>query len=115
MMAFQQEKEAARRILGAIEDGTLRVGDTFRLIEEADPTLVYFIFAWIRAWYPSSHPAADGVLGRLGELVSQYPRAARMAKQGESDSLVTWFEDQYSYRDLRADDFIDVIVEKLEG
>lgn len=114
-MAFQQEKQVAQRILSAIEDGNLKVADTYHLIEEADPTLVYFIFAWIRAWYPSSHPAADGVLGRLSALCTQHPKAARMAKEGESDSLVTWFEDEHSYRDLRAEEFIDLIVEKLEG
>ncbi len=114
-MSFQQEKQAAHKILSAIEDGNLKVAETFYLIEEADPTLVYFIFSWIRAWYPSSHPAADGVLGRMSELVTQYPKAARMVKQGESDSLVGWFEDEYSYRDLRADAFIDLIVDKLEG
>ncbi len=114
-MAFQQEKQAALRILSAIEDGNLKVAETFYLLEEADPTLVYFIFAWIRAWYPSSHPAADGVLGRLSDLCTQYPKAARMAKEGESDSLVTWFEDQFGYRDLRNHEFIDLVVEKLEG
>ena len=114
-MAFLQEKQEAHRILSGIEDGNLKVAETFYLIEDADPTLVYFIFAWIRAWYPSSHPAADGVLGRLSELCTQFPKAARMAKEGESDSLVKWFEDEYSYRDLRADAFIDVIVDKLEG
>ena len=113
-MAFRQEKQAAQRILSAIEDGTLKIAETFYLIEDADPALVYLIFAWIRAWYPSSHPAADGVLGRIGELCVQYPKAARMAKEGESDSLVTWFEDQYDYRELRADEFIDLVVEKLE-
>lgn len=114
-MAFQQEKQAAHRILSAIEDGNLKVSETFHLIEDADPTLVYFIFTWIRTWYPSSHPAADGVLGRMSELCAQHPKAARMAKEGGSDSLVTWFEDAHSYRDLRADAFIDLIVEKLEG
>lgn len=84
-------------------------------MEDADPTLVYFIFAWLRAWYPSSHPASDGVLGRLSELCSQFPRAAKMAKEGGTDAVVAWFEDQYGYRDLRADEFVDVIVEKLEG
>ena len=51
----------------------------------------------------------------LSELCTQHPKAARMAKQGESDSLVTWFEDEHGYRDLRAEEFIDLIVEKLEG
>lgn len=84
-------------------------------MEEADPTLVYFIFTWLRAWYPPSHPAADAVLGRLGELCSLHPEAARRAKEGQKDALVEWFEDAYSYRDFRGAEFIDLVVEKLEG
>ncbi len=114
-MSFDQEKRTARRILAAIEDGKLNATDTYHLIGQADPALVHFVFAWIRAWYPSSHPAADGVLGRLAELCTRYPKAARLAKEGESDPIVAWFEDEYSYRDLRANEFVEVVVEKLEG
>ena len=114
-MAFNMEKAEARRLLGALEDGTLGASDTFHLVEEADPTLVYFVFAWLRAWYPPSHPASDAVLGRLGELCSRYPKAARMAKDGKEDALVEWFEDAYGYRDFQAAEFIDLVVEKLEG
>ena len=114
-MAFEHEKRSARRLLGAIEDGTLDTPNTWYLISEADPTLVYFIFCWIRAWYPAHHPAADGVLGRLTELLTRYPKAAQLAKEGAADSLVGWFEDEHEYRDLRADEFIALIVEKLEG
>ena len=114
-MAFEQEKQAAARILSAIEDGTHDALQTFHLIADADPTLVYLIFAWIRAWYPSSHSAADGVLGRLTELCAKHPTVTQMAKEGESDSLVAWFEDEYNYRDLPAAEFVDLVVEKLEG
>ena len=114
-MAFNMEKAAARRLLGALEDGKLETTDTFQLVAKADPTLVYFVFAWLRARYPSSHPASDGVLGRIGELCSRHPKAARMAQEGKEDSLVEWFEDAYGYRDFRADEFIDLVVEKLEG
>ncbi len=114
-MAFKMEKAAAQRLLGALEDGKLGATDTFHLVEQADPTLVYFVFAWLRAWYPSSHSASDGVLGRIGELCSRYPKAARMAKDGKGDALVEWFEDSYGYRDFRAAEFIDLVVEKLEG
>ena len=114
-MSFDFEKRSARRLLAAIEDGVLGTADTFHLIGEADPTLVHFIFEWIRAWYPASHPAADAVLGRLGEVCTRYPKAVQIAKSGGSDPLVAWFLDEYRYRDLRADEFIDLIVEKLEG
>ena len=114
-MAFNIEKAEARRLLGALEDGKLGARDTFNLVEKADPTLVYFVFTWLRAWYPPSHPASDAVLGRLGELCSRYPKAAKMAKDGKEDALVPWFEGSYGYRDLRAAEFIDLVVEKLEG
>ncbi len=114
-MAFNREKAEAERLLGALENGTLGVTETFHLVEEADPTLVYFVFAWLRAHYPPSHPASDAVLGRLGELCSRYPKAAQMARDGQGDALVAWFEDSYGYRDFRAAEFIDRVVEKLEG
>jgi hypothetical protein len=114
-MAFDMEKAAAQRLLGALEDGRLGAADTFHLVEEADPTLVYFVFTWLRACYPPSHPASDGVLGRLGELCSRHPKAARMVKDGKEDALVEWFEDAYNYRDFRGAEFIDLVVEKLEG
>ena len=114
-MAFDMEKAAAKRLLGALEDGTLGASDTFHLVQEADPTLVYFVFTWLRAWYPPSHPASDAVLGRLGELCSRHPKAAKIAKDGKDDALVPWFEGSYGYRDFRAAEFIDLVVEKLEG
>ncbi|MFT7625030.1 MAG: hypothetical protein ACI9WU_004221 [Myxococcota bacterium] len=114
-MAFNLEKAAAQRLLGALDDGRLGASDTFDLVKEADPTLVYFVFTWLRASYPPSHPASDAVLGRLGELCSRYPRAAQIAKEGKEDSVVEWFEDAYGYRDFRAAEFIDLVVEKLEG
>ena len=67
-MAFEQQKRNARRILEGLEDARLSTSETFHLVEEADPTLVFFLFAWLRAHYPSSHSASDGVLGRLGAL-----------------------------------------------
>ena len=114
-MSFDQEKRTARRILAAIEDARLDATDTFHLVQDADPALVHFIFAWIRAWYPSSHPAADGVLGRLAELCAKYPKAAQMVRTGAADAIVDWFEETYAYRDLRANEFIELVVEKLEG
>ena len=114
-MAFSIEKAEAQRLLGALEDAKLGASDTFRLVEKADPALVYFVFTWLRAWYPANHPASDAVLGRMGELCSRYPKAARMAQDGKEDPIVEWFEDAYNYRDFRAAEFIDMVVEKLEG
>jgi hypothetical protein len=114
-MSFETEKREARAILAAIEDGGPTPAQTFRLLQGADPTLVHFVFAWLRAHYPSSHPSSDGVLGRLGTLCTEHPQAARMARTGGEDPLVAWFAEAHSYRALDADAFIDLIVEKLEG
>ncbi len=114
-MSFETEKREARAILAAIEDSGPTPAQTFRLMQDADPALVHFVFAWLRAHYPSSHPSSDGVLGRLGALVTEHPAAAKMARKGAEDSLVAWFEESHSYRELDADTFIDLVVEKLEG
>ena len=114
-MAFDREKQDARRLITAIDDGTHGASDIFFMVREADPTLVYFVFAWLRANYPPSHPAAQAVLGRLAELCSRYPDAAKRAQGGGDDPIVEWFEDAYSYRDFARSEFIDLVVEKLEG
>jgi hypothetical protein len=114
-MAFEQLKRDAQRILEGLEDAKLNTDQTYHLVVEADPTLVFFLFAWLRANYPSTHSASDGVLGRLGELVTKYPTVARMARAGESDAVVAWFQDAYGYRDFRSREFIDLVVDKLES
>lgn len=114
-MEFEHEKRQARRILSGIEDGTLRTGEIRSLVDAADPALVYFIFTWIRSRYPAHHPAFDGVIGRVAELCNTYPSVARKIKEGESDSIVEWFEDAYAYRDFKATEFIALIVDKLES
>ena len=114
-MAFESEKRAARSILSAIEDGGVTPGQTFDRLRGADPALLHLIFAWLRARYPSSHPTSDGVQGRLAELCVQYPAAARIANKGQADPIVAWFEDGHSYRDFSAQDFVDLVVEKLES
>lgn len=114
-MSFEHEQQQAMRLLQALEDGALPTDRARGLFESADPALVYFIFAWLRAWYPPSHSAAQGVLGRIVALCTASPQVARMAKKGEKDALVAWFEEAYDYRDLQRDAFIELIVEKLEG
>jgi hypothetical protein len=114
-VAFEQEKQVVRAILSAIEDGPLDLSMTAERARNADPTALYFVFGWVRAWYPATHPAADGVLGRLAELCDAHPDVAQMSKKGGFDPIVDWFEDEYEYRDFSAPDFIELIVEKLEG
>ena len=114
-MAFEQIKQDAERILEGIEDYKLTTDQIHRLVVEADPTLVFFLFAWVRAHYPSSHPASDGVLGRLGALLTDHPDVARIAKAGGSDPVVAWFQESHSYRELQSREFIDLVVDKLES
>ncbi len=113
-MAFEHEKGLAARLLEVVEDGTLSVIDIRPLYEEADPALVYLIFAWLRARYPASHSAAEGVLGRIVGVCSS-PRVARKVKEGEKDFIVEWFEETYDYRELDRDVFIGLVVDKLES
>jgi hypothetical protein len=114
-MAFVHEKRTAARMLEALEDGNLEHEDTRSLLEDADPALVYFLFAWLRVRYHAGHSASDGVLGRIVALCAGGSKVSKMARAGERDALVTWFEETYEYRDIDRDDFISLIVEKLEG
>ena len=114
-MSFEHEKRAARNILDAIEDAGISAARTFDLVRDADPALLHLIFSWLRSRYPSSHPTSDGVLGRLSELCTRYPKAAQMAKVGQSDPVVAWFEEGHNYRHYSASDFLDLVVDKLEG
>ena len=113
-VAFDKEQRAALEILESVENGSMTTAESFYLIERADPTLIYFIFTWLNQHY-SGHPAAEGVLGRLVTLCSAYPAVTKLAKEGQADPVVRWFEDVYQYRDFGSRAFIELIVEKLEG
>lgn len=114
-MAFEHEQRQALRILEGIEQGSMNAAESYNVTEDADPALIHFIFNWLRAHYPASHPAGDAVMGRLAALCAAYPAIARKAKAGATDSVVAWFEDAYAYRELDAKAFVALIVEKLEG
>jgi hypothetical protein len=114
-MAFDHEKRVASRLLGAIENGSLPPDQTLPLLRDADPVLVYLIFTWLRNRYHAGHSASDGVLGRIVHLCSESAAVAKMARTGGDDPIVTWFEDTYEYRDVDRDEFISMIVDKLEG
>jgi hypothetical protein len=113
-MAFELEQKAALRILEGIENGTLNATESLALVEEADPTLVYLIFTWLRAHYGPDDPASEAVMSRL-LAISNRPAVAKLVKEGQGDPVVEWFEDAYSYRKLGSKEFIELIVEKLEG
>jgi len=113
-MAFEQEQRAALRILEGIEEGTMSSADSFTLVDEADPALVYLIFTWIRHRY-AEHVNSDAVIGRLVAISDRYPSVKTKMKEGQADPVVEWFEDAYSYKSLGSNEFIALIVEKLEG
>ncbi len=113
-MAFEQATKAALRILEGIEAGTMSTADSLQLVDEADPALVYLIFTWLRTRYGASDPAGEAVLGRL-VAVSKLGNVAAKMKAGQADPVVAWFEDEHSYRDLGSREFVELIVEKLEG
>jgi hypothetical protein len=113
-VAFDKEQRAALEILESIENGTTSAAGSFHLIEHADPTLIYFIFEWLKQSY-AGHPAAEGVHGRLAALCTAYPAVTKLAKEGKADTVVQWFEEAYRYRELGSREFIELIVEKLEG
>ncbi|MCH9687253.1 MAG: hypothetical protein K0V04_37815 [Deltaproteobacteria bacterium] len=113
-MAFEHEQAQALRILEGIEQGSMTAAQSYGLIEDADPTLIYLIFTWLRKRY-RKHEAAEAVVGRVLEILSLYPAVTRKVKEGEDDPVVAWFEDAYSYRNLDGPAFIALIVEKLEG
>ena len=112
-MALEQEQRAASRILEGIEEGTMSASDSLALVEDADPALIYLIFTWLRKRY-AEHPNSDAVVGRL-VAISDRGSVAKKMKEGQADSVVEWFEDSYSYRDLGSKEFIELIIDKLEG
>ena len=114
-MSFDHEKRQALQLLQGIENGTLSVVDAGRQMEKADPALVYFIVTWLRSRYGGDHPAAEGVVGRLVELTGANPTIKAQMREGKADAIVTWFEESHEYRELGAPEFVDLVVEKLEG
>ncbi|MDB4953043.1 MAG: hypothetical protein JWO36_612 [Myxococcales bacterium] len=114
-MALEQEQRAALRILEGIEEGTMSAADSFALIEDADPALIYLIFTWLRKRY-ADHVNADAVVGRLLEITNRYSAVmTKKMKEGQADSVIEWFEDAYKYKDLESKEFIEIIIDKLEG
>lgn len=113
-MEFEHERREARRLLEGLENGTMTAAESWNLIDRAEPVLVYFIFTWLRTRY-AHDPASDGVVGRIATVLRAYPRIVRIIDDGKADSLVEWFEDGYRYGDLSSDDFIRIVVEKLES
>jgi hypothetical protein len=94
-MAFEQEQREALHLLQGIENGTLRTSDASHLVDEADPALVYLLFTWLRTRYGGDHPAAEGVIGRLVEVMSRGSAKSKMS-EGKRDPIAAWFEEELS-------------------
>jgi len=114
-MAFEYEKRQAARLLDSVENGSLSTEDARPLFEEADPALVYLLFAWLRVRYHGGHEASEGVLGRIVALCKVSSIVARKVRSGEDDPIVSWFEESYGYRELDRESFLSLIVDKLES
>lgn len=112
-MEHAQAQRAAFRILESLENGTLSAADSAALVEDADPALAYLIVTWLRKRY-ADDVNADAVLGRV-LAISSRPAVAKQLKEGQSDPVVEWFEDGYSYKALDSKAFIELIVDKLES
>ena len=97
-MSFDYEKRCAAHLLDAIENGSLPADQTLPLLTDADPALVYMIFAWLRVRYHPGHSASEGVLGRIVAVCTASPKVAQMARSGDKDPIVAWFEETYEYR-----------------
>ncbi len=113
-MAFERQQAAALRLLEGLEDGSMSAADSFSLVDEADAALVYLIFTWIRKRY-EKHPNADAVVARLLAVIQKSPSVSKKLKEGQQDPVVQWFEEEQSYQSLPKREFIECVVEKLEG
>ncbi|PRP90690.1 hypothetical protein ENSA5_62360 [Enhygromyxa salina] len=112
---FAREKRETLVLLRGIVQGLADPAESDRKLEAADPTLVYFLFRWIKKYYHRDQEGADIVRARLREVTNANRGLTRKAKDGEVDPIVEWFEGNYRYRELSAEQLVDIVVEKLEG
>ncbi len=112
---FSEEKQHAFGILLGIAQASATADETFALLKDAEPVLVYFLFRWLKKYYHKDHDDYEFVKANLSDVRNSHRQLTRMAKDGEEDPLVEWFEGNYKYREMTAFEFIDLIIEKLEG
>ena len=109
------EPLAVAKILKGIVEGTMTTQECFDLLDPADPTLVYFIFKYIKKHYHRDHDEFEVVRPRLKDIKNSHRSLTRKAKSGEDDPVVGWFEGSHRYSEMTPEDFVDVIIDKLEG
>ena len=49
------------------------------------------------------------------ELTNGHNSIKAKMREGKSDVIVNWFEEEHTYRDFTAEQFIALVIEKLEG
>ncbi|MCX6104359.1 MAG: hypothetical protein NTY08_00825 [Proteobacteria bacterium] len=116
-MSFEHEKRESLRLLSGLENGNLTAADAYNLAEKRDPVMIHLVMRYLREKYPSTQAAAEGVSRRLIELTSTYDKVVSMSKKGEKDSITEWFTESHSMGEFydAPEQFIDLIVEKIEG
>jgi hypothetical protein len=116
-MMEDMEKREVFRFLQGIEDGGLPIADAYNVLRHFDPLLSYFLLRFLR----EKHPINDESTGagkRLLELVSTYEDVAKLTKAPKGDeAMVEWFNDSFNMRQFfnRPEEFVQLIVDKLEG
>ena len=112
---FAEEKAEAYSILTGIAYGTSTPDETFEVLKGQEPVFVYFVFRWLKKYFHKDHDDYEFVKANASDVKNTHRQLTRMAKDGEEDPLVEWFEGTYRYRELDAVAFIDLLIEKLEG
>lgn len=117
MIGNSTDKSKAMRLLHGLEMGGLDVFQGRMLAEELDPVLVNLIVRYLREAYPASDPAASPVLERVVALTDAYPGLVARARQGEQDSVTTWFTSERSFKEFRGrgEVMLDLVIDKLES
>ena len=117
MTSATSDRNETLRLIRGIENGNLLTVDAYQIATNRDPVLVYFALRYIRERYPASHPNSTGVLARLVELTKTYPDVMELSRKGEKDVMREWFDDTHTVREFfgKEEEFVDLIVDKLEG
>ncbi len=116
-VSIQNEINEGLRLLIGLEEGRMSAVEAYRIANEREPLLVFFIIKYLREKYPSSNPASEAVLGRVLELTQTYDSIATACKEGEKDILNEWFDDAHDVKEFnkRPQEYMKLIVEKIEG
>jgi len=116
-MNVSREREEAKRLLRALENGGTSAMDAAVLAEDVDPVLLYVVVSFLRAAHPASDPAARGILERVVRLTSASPALVKRHREGERDPISRWLESEYDYGSFRGrgDELIDLVVDKLDS